>query len=112
MDGTVGMSFEGQLPESWALGSHFWFKVAVVVDITLPSPSKMLPAPAGFPAECIFSDHETRPRDWDCDVVALAVRGRRKSSQFGSGVGESGAEIAVAAHNRKGIYVVCPTPTK
>jgi hypothetical protein len=59
MEGTDGTWLTGQLVVGGELRSTFAQKLRLEACWTLPSPSRILPAPAVFPAECIFNDHET-----------------------------------------------------
>jgi hypothetical protein len=61
MEGVAGTRPAGQLVVPAALRSQSRLKLALDICWPLPSPSKMLPAPAGFPAECIFNDQQTGP---------------------------------------------------
>jgi hypothetical protein len=60
-EGVAGTWPTGQLVVGGALCSQFLLKLALVTACTLPSPSKIVPEPAAFRAECIFNDHETGP---------------------------------------------------
>ena len=61
MEGVAGTWPAGQLVVGVALRSQFLLRLALETCCTLPSPIKMFPAPAAFPAECSFNDHETGP---------------------------------------------------